>query len=448
VRARILANVIAMAVLASIAVQAHLVAQDPEVQNEKHSVYTVKDLGTLGGTVSSGANSINNKGWVTGHSNLPGDQEEHAFLWRKGVMTDLGTLGGFNSNVPFPVKNDEGLIAAQSQTSALDPLGENFFGPYTCDQNGDLCQGGDLINRGFVWQDGAITALATLGGNNGVAAGANDRGEVVGFAENTTQDPSCAPPQVLDWEAVIWGPKRGEIHQLPPFPGDSVAAALAVNDHSQVVGGSGICGPVSPAVSLHAVLWQVGSVINLGGLGGAMNNVAFAINNRGQVVGFSDLSGDATFHAFLWEDGIMTDLGTLPGDFSSSASGINNRGQVVGTSCDQNGNCRVFLWENGVMTDLNTLVPQRSSLYLTVASDINDRGEIVGNAVPKGTDYERAFLAVPSRDGDDRETTMFAAHVGGNPIPKIVLPENVRGQLRQRRGLGRFAAGLMRPHER
>src|SRR6202030_2747774 len=100
-----------------------------------------------------------------------------------------------------------------------------------------------------------------------------------------------------------------------------------------------------------------------------------AINNRGQVVGFSDLPGDATFHAFFWENGVMTDLGTLPGDFSSLASGINNEGQVVSTSCDQNGNCRVFLWEIGVMTDLNGLISQGSSLYLRMASDINDRGE-------------------------------------------------------------------------
>jgi probable HAF family extracellular repeat protein len=441
-KSRILTYIGAMTVFAAQLSSIRVAAQDQPLHHKKQIHYSVRDLGTLGGTVSSGANSINNKSWVTGHSNLLGDQEEHAFLWRKGVMTDLGTLGGLNSNVPFPVKNDEGLIAAQSQTSAIDPLGENFFGPYTCDQNGDLCKGGDLINRGFVWQEGVITALATLGGNNGVATGANNRGQVVGFAENTTQDPSCAPPQVLDWEAVLWGPEPGEIRELSPFPGDSVAAALAINDYGQVVGGSGICGPVSPAVSLHAVLWQDSSVIDLGNLGGAMNNVALAINNRGQVAGFSDLSGDATFHAFRWENGTMTDLGTLPGDFSSSASGINNQGQVVGSSCDQNGNCRVFLWENGAMTDLNALVPQRSSLYLAMASDINDRGEIVGNGVPKGTNYERAFLAVPRPDGDDSEAAMFAAQVGGNPTQKVVLSENVRNHLRQRPGFGRFAGRL------
>ncbi len=444
-KSKILKYIAVMTVFAALAAPSRLAAQDQQEHHTKQTHYSVKDLGTLGGTVSSGANSINNKSWVTGHSNLLGDQEEHAFLWRKGVMTDLGTLGGFNSNVPFPVKNDEGLIAGGSQTSAIDPLGENFFGPITCDQNGDLCKGGDLINRGFVWQEGVITALATLGGNNGVATGANNRGEVVGFAENATQDPSCAPPQVLDWEAVLWGPEPGEIRELSPFPGDSVAAALAINDHGDVVGGSGICGPVSPAVSLHAVLWQDSSLIDLGNLGGAMNNVALAINNRGQVAGFSDLSGDATFHAFRWENGTMTDLGTLPGDFSSSASGINNQGQVVGSSCDQNGNCRVFLWENGAMTDLNTLVPQRSSLYLAMASDINDRGEIVGNAVPKGTNYERAFLAVPRPDGDDSEAAMFAAQVGGNPTPRVTLPEKVRKGLQRRMRLGLFGTPQMGP---
>jgi hypothetical protein len=51
-------------------------------------------------------------------------KNEHAFLWRDGVMTDLGTLGGPNSSVPSPVKNNRGLIVGQAQGSEVDPLGE------------------------------------------------------------------------------------------------------------------------------------------------------------------------------------------------------------------------------------------------------------------------------------------------------------------------------------
>ena len=118
------------------------------------------------------------------------------------------------------------------------------------------------------------------------------------------------------------------------LPGDSIAAALAINDKGQVVGLSGICVvPTSFAPGVHAVLWQNGAVTYLGGFGGAMNNSALGINNHGQIVGQSDVADDSTAHAFLWQNGKMTDLGTLPGDVFSTASDINSKGQVVGFSC-------------------------------------------------------------------------------------------------------------------
>ena len=59
-------------------------------------LYAVRDLGTLGGTDADGV-GVNDRGWVVGISRVAGDQSGHAFLWRDGVMTDLGTLGGPNS---------------------------------------------------------------------------------------------------------------------------------------------------------------------------------------------------------------------------------------------------------------------------------------------------------------------------------------------------------------
>src|SRR5256885_15902125 len=88
--------------------------------------YNVTSLESLGGTVSRG-NSINNRGWIAGYSNLPGDEARHAALWRNGPshsLIDLGTLGGPNSSVTWNVKNDRGLVAGIAQTATPDPLGE------------------------------------------------------------------------------------------------------------------------------------------------------------------------------------------------------------------------------------------------------------------------------------------------------------------------------------
>ena len=123
---------------------------------------------------------------------------------------------------------------------------------------------------------------------------------------------------------------------------------------------------------------------------------ACAINNLGQVVGHSDLTGDTTFHTFLWtwETG-MKDIGTLPGDFASTAISINDPGVIVGTSLDASFNPRAFVWENGSMTDLNAVLssnPQK--LYLLLAYSINASGDIVGLAATANGDLH-GFMATP-----------------------------------------------------
>jgi probable HAF family extracellular repeat protein len=443
-----LKSIVAITIFAASAIPIQLAAQEKEQDNAEQIHYSVINVGALGGNQGAAYGGVSNRGWVTGDANLPGNQTEHAFLWRNGVMTDLGTLGGLDSGVPIPVKDDKGLIVGGSQTSTVDPLGE-FWGAALICEAGTNCQGWQNLGLAFLWKKGVMTALPTLGGNNGQAFGVNNRGQVVGIAETAIYDASCIPPQVLDFEAVIWGPKVGQIRELPVFPGDSIAAAIAINDRGQVVGTSGTCGvPDSLALGVHAVLWQNGSVTDLGGFGGVMNNAALAINNGGQVVGISDLPGDTTTHAFLWRrrryrvdrdtNGVMTDLGTLPGDALSIANDINAKGQVVGNSCDVNFNCRAFLWENGVMTDLNALIPPDSPLYLTYGGGINDRGEIAGQAFNQNTGDTPAFLAIPVAGSS-------AVQLGGNSTPRVTLPEKVRKGLQRRMRLGLFGTPLMGP---
>ncbi len=357
------------------------------------SSYAIFNLPSLGGTNSRG-NSINDLAWVAGYSNLPGNQTRHATLWLYGALVDLGTLGGPNSSVAWPVKNNRGLVVGIAQTATPDPLGEAwscsaFFPPATA--SGPTC-------LGFAWERGAMRALPTLGGNNGYAAGANNRGRIVGWAENTVHDPTCEPPQVLQFRAVVWGPGAGDIRELPPLAGDTSGAATAINDRNQVVGISGTCDQaVGRATAAHAVLWENGSVIDIGNLGGQLWNTPTAINQRGEVVGFSDLPGDVDTHAFFWsrQHGIR-DLGTLPGHVYSQANGINNRGQVVGVSCDADFlDCRAFLWQDGTMTDLNLLRPESYDDLLTHGQDVNELGMITGRAFDAATGERPAFLAIP-----------------------------------------------------
>lgn len=426
-----LAFTTAIALLTLLAVPVQLSAQEQQQQNAKRLRYTVTDLGPA----KSFAEGINNKGWVAGTALLPDGVTQHAFLWRNGRKTDLGTLGGPNSSA-FNRASERGKIAGNAETSTPDPLGEDF-----------CFYGTNLICLAFVWQNGVMTPLPTLGGNNSWAnGGINNRGQVAGLAENTTPDPTCLPPNVLQSKPVIW--EKGEIRELPTVSGDPDGGAFAINDNGDAVGASANC-----TTPFHAVLWRKdGSVKDLGNLGGTMNNAAQDINNRGEVVGVSDLAGDTTFHAFLWTEAKgLQDLGTFGELPSSWAFGINDARQVVGMSCDINGDCGAFLWQDGVMTDLNSLLPNGSPWNLIVGTSINSRGEIVGVG-DEGNGFH-ALLVTPCDEepADDKgchEQNSAVPQGTGSERPRITLPENVRQLLRQRRDLRYHIPGSTSEHAR
>jgi probable HAF family extracellular repeat protein len=399
--------------------------------------YTVTDLGTMGGTFGS-AYGINYEGRVAGAGTLA-NGNTHAFLTGfPGAMYDLGTLGGPNSNEGG--LNASYQMAIFAETSQKDPLGENFCGfgtPYIC--------------LAAIW-NGTMTPLPTLGGNNGLAFAINDRGQVAGIAENSAKDPSCVAPQVLDFEAVLWGPNPGQVQALPPLPGDTVGFALWLNNNGQVVGSSGTCANtvlVPLAVGPHAVLWENGSPIDLGSLGGTMIAVAAGINDLGEVDGATDLASEnpgfpgVQVHGFLWTKAAgIEDIGTVGTDFSSLPTSINNNGQIVGSSCDNMGNCRVFLWQNKVMMDLNALIPANSPLYLMSAYGLNDAGEIAGMALETSTGAVHAFVATP---GELPAAGKDFSPVSPTAAKPMALPENVRRLLEQRLRVGRLGAPFPQP---
>src|SRR6266478_2063987 len=390
-QSRILTCMTAMALFVALTVPVRLPAQ---------SNYRVVELGELGGT-SGGANGINDRGWVTGTDNLPGDLTTVATLWVNGSTVPLGNLGGPNSAVAWPVKSNNGVIVGISETADADPLGEYFScWPFfaTGVPTGKIC-------KGFRWQNGQMTALPPFpGGYSSYATGVNNRGQVVGWAENGVHDPTCDPAfQILQFRAAIWQPD-GLMQELPPLPGDSTSAATAINDYGQVVGISGDCGIAVGGVSAkHAVLWENGAPTDLGNIGGDAWNTPTAINNHGTIVGFANTApGTArTYEAFIWTKVRgMKSLGKIPGDLRSTANGINEKGQIVGLSRGGPFVFRAVLWQNNKLIDMNSLtVP--GSPFLLLAGDIDPEGHVVGEAFHPDTWEAPAYVTRPSNDGHD-----------------------------------------------
>jgi probable HAF family extracellular repeat protein len=343
-----------------------------------------------------------------------------ALIGIDGLKLDLGTLGGKNSWMNWGEINDFGQIVGYSETAVPDPNGE------------DVCTfGTHLTCRPFLWQFFHMSALPTLGGNNGQASAINNRGQIVGFAEDGTVDSSCPANKTNNRTQlpVLWENGKAKAKALPTG-NDPGGNALWINDKGQIVGFTGPCGATN-----HAVVWDNDNVNTLPDNGTGAE--AFGNNNRGQIVGFVGSPDGGIPNGALWQNDTLTNLGILPGDFGGIASGINDKGQVVGSNFDSHGNwAHAFIWQNNVMTDLNALFPANSNLFAVMANKINERGQISGMAIVRsGPDMGNihAFIATPVRQSIGRSVADDAP-----TRPKSNLPAKVGNQLLPRFGLGQF----------
>ncbi|MGH2384965.1 MAG: hypothetical protein ACRDGB_07955 [Candidatus Limnocylindria bacterium] len=362
--------------------------------------YDITELGSLGGTDTAGI-SVNDRGLVAGYSRLAGDAVMHATVWRKGSVIDLGTLGGpgTNSAVLWPNYNNRGIVVGVAETDDIDPLGELWScSAFFPSSTGHVC-------RGFVWERGEMRALPTHGGTHGFAVTANNRGQVVGWAETAERDSDCTGRrQVLGFIGAVWDTRHGDrIHELPPLPGtnDKVSTGNAINDRGQVAGISGICDQAVGRFSArHMALWENGVPTEIESFGAGAWNTPMAINSKGVVVGFANAAGtkggDFNERPFLWtEQGGIQDLGTLDGDTRGQALGINNRGQVVGLSREADGSgLTAVIWRDAEVTDLNSLAPGYEG-HLLYANDINNAGVLTGQAISAESGEAVAFVATP-----------------------------------------------------
>jgi probable HAF family extracellular repeat protein len=241
-------------------------------------------------------------------------------------------------------------------------------------------------SHAFLWQEGKMRDLGTLGGKTSAAEGINSRGEIVGCADTKARDVNGEQIQ----HAFLW--KRGKMHDLGTLGGPK-SCASDINDRGEIVGWADTRteDPFSYAAhskAHHAFVLRKGQMTNLGTFGG-LNSEANAINERGQIVGWAETKTKVresgylvlTRHAFIWQDRRLRDLGSLYGT-ASVASDINTRGQVVGSFDTRRKDTgskygdepiwHAFLWQEGEMRDLTPrLVASRSEA-------INDSGDVVG----------------------------------------------------------------------
>ena len=347
------------------------------------------DLGTLPHGWSSAPVAISANGLIAGFAVngeidplIPGFPEQRAVLWKDGKLFDLGTLpeGGYEAEANSV--NSRGQVVGTAFNTIPDPVGLNVFH--------------DIFSptqaRAFLWQDGAMQDLGTLGGNDAAAFLINEKGQVMGWSLTSTTTPGpCFPFLALG--SFLWDHEHG-MRNLGDF-GGACTQAYDLNNQGQVVGYSLLESGVS-----RGFLWQDGSLRDLGGVPGGFT-AAFVVNEAGQAAGVGSAPEAGFFHALFWPKvGEAIDLGTIGTDPCSSAKAINNRGQVVGDSISL-ANCtssldasRAFLWQDGATFDLNALIPPGSPLYLVHPQTINDRGEIAGFGVDADGN-QHAFLLIP-----------------------------------------------------
>ena len=275
-----------------------------------------RDLGTLpptdkGDKQISFAEAVNNRGQVVGMSGSfiaisMTYVDHHGFLFRNNAMR---------------------LLTGGEEADQLDPSAINDRGQIV----------GEDLNayRGFLYMNGRLIMLGTLSkvpvGNSSVAWSINKLGQVAGA---TTVPGQAGRP--LPTHAFLWQ-RGGKMRDLGTLPGWVNSYAYGINDRGEIVGWADNtpdydadnmpAGPQPPPATL-AFLWRGGKMTSLGTLPGSRSSEAFGLNNAGAVVGSSG------GRAFLWQGGHMQDLNaSLPagtGWVLTTARAINNKGQIAG----------------------------------------------------------------------------------------------------------------------
>ena len=259
---------------------------------------SVTDLGALPGTNNSIPVWISETGLIAGLSQnglidpLFDFPEFRAVLWNLDrSLIDLGTFGGTNSSA-YSVNSRGQVVGVASNTTEENPDFAQFISI-------DFPSATQV--RAFRWQNGSMQDLGTLGGNDASATTVNERGQIVGVSyTNTTPNETTGVPTM---HPFVWenGAMRdlGSLGGTLAMPGSFTfsGGSRVLNDIGEMAGTSMLDGDEV----LHAFVWSNGSITDLGTLGGRTSE-ALAINNKGQVVGRARLSdAPVVRHPFIWQ---------------------------------------------------------------------------------------------------------------------------------------------------
>jgi probable HAF family extracellular repeat protein len=283
------------------------------------------DLPSLGGSLSY-AWGINERGEVAGASETEGGRF-HATLWRRGEPVDLGALdvSGFDTSVAEDINNRGDVVgysfAADGTTHAILwrdgtmidlGLGGEASSASKVNERGEVLVTMvrfDGTTTTLLWRDGHVTDLGLYAGVD-----INDLGHVLG---STLDESGQVRP-------FIW--RQGTIEYLP-VPAGHTAYPIAMNNKQWVV-----YRVIDQTDISSAVLWHDGVFSELQGLGGPNPavTVPLAINDRGEVIGYSVDPDKNWIHAVIWRHATMTDLDALGAPRETVLRALNNSGQAVG----------------------------------------------------------------------------------------------------------------------
>ncbi|RJP61491.1 MAG: DUF3466 family protein [Candidatus Auribacter fodinae] len=356
--------------------------------------YEVEEIGTLDGYMGSAAYAINNKGEVAGE--LYGSSNFRAMLWQNGVITPLGTLGGTNSSA-YDINNNTQITGFAENSND--------------EERAYIWSGGTMSDLGDMPASDPATPGERLEANK-----INNSGVIVGYGEvlYPWHTEMTVPTQrAFKWDGTMHN--LGLVPGYEVLPDDTTvdegtvngSVATAINNNGVIIGYAQIekyehmfdyidTIPVAGFVYDDGMMQVLDSPMDYAVM-------PLDINDAGQIVGVAVDMTTYELSVVLWENATSEmQVIITPENAYILSLAININGDIVGTDDDSG---TPYLWEKVwdeetssyvyKYTDLNDLLPAASDWLLYDVYDINDAGQMVGGGSFAEGDY-MGYVMTPS----------------------------------------------------